>query len=75
MTPVFTQMGILVFIMAVGFACAKLGVAGPEFTRSGSKIVLNVLLVFTILNSVTSAEMALSLADIGIYTLGFFVKD
>ena len=73
MTPVFTQMGILVFIMAVGFACAKLGVAGPEFTRSGSKIVLNVLLVFTILNSVTSAEMELSLADIGIYTLGFFV--
>ena len=73
MTPVLTQMGILVFIMAVGFVCTKLGVTGPEFTRSGSKVVLNVLLVFTILNSVTSAELELSLADIGIYALGFFV--
>ena len=69
MTPVLTQMGILVFIMAVGFVCTKLGVTGPEFTRSGSKVVLNVLLVFTILNSVTSAELELSLADIGIYAL------
>ena len=55
MTPVLTQMGILVFIMAVGFFCTKIGVTGPEFTRSGSKVVLNVLLVFTILDSVSSA--------------------
>ena len=36
MAPVLTQMGILVFIMAVGFFCTKIGVTGPEFTRSGS---------------------------------------
>ena len=55
MSPVLTQMGILVFIMAVGFLCTKLGVTGPEFTRSASKVVLNVLLVFTIFNSVATA--------------------
>ena len=72
MTPVLTQMGILVFIMAVGFFCTKIGVTGPEFTRSGSKVVLNVLLVFTILDSVTSAEMELSLSDVGVDVLAFF---
>ena len=30
MAPVLTQMGILVFIMAVGFITAKLGVTGPS---------------------------------------------
>ena len=29
MTQVISQMGILVFIMVVGFVCAKLGVTGP----------------------------------------------
>ena len=73
MSPVLTQMGILVFIMAVGFLCTKLGVTGPEFTRSASKVVLNVLLVFTIFNSVATAEMELSLADVGFDILIFFV--
>ena len=72
MTPVLTQMGILVFIMAVGFLCTKLGVTGPEFTRSGSKVVINVLLVFTILDSVTSADMELSFADVGIDLAAYF---
>lgn len=72
MAPVLTQMGILVFIMAVGFFCTKIGVTGPEFTRSGSKVVLNVLLVFTILDSVTSAEMELSLADVGVDLAAYF---
>ncbi len=71
MAPVLTQMGILVFIMAVGFITAKLGVTGPEFTRSGSKVVLNVLLVFTILDSVASADMELSIADVG-WDVGVF---
>ena len=73
MTPVLTQMGILVFIMAVGFLCTKLGVTGSEFTRSASKIVMNVLLVFTIFSSVASAQIDLSLADVGIDVLAFFV--
>ena len=72
MTPVLTQMGILVFIMAVGFLCTKIGVTGSEFTRSGSKVVLNVLLVFTILDSVTSANMELSLSAVGVDLLAYF---
>lgn len=72
MTPVLTQMGILVAIMAVGFICTKLGVTGPEFTRSGSKVVMNVFLVFTILDSVTSAEMELSIADVGLDLVAYF---
>ena len=72
MTPVLTQMGTLVFIMAVGFLCTKIGVTGPEFTRSGSKVVLNVLLVFTILDSVTSADMELSLSAVGVDLLAYF---
>ena len=73
MAPVLSQMGILVFIMAVGFICTKIGVTGPEFTRSASSVVINVLLVFTILDSVTSAEMELSLGDVGVDLLAFFV--
>ena len=65
MGPVLTQMGILVFIMAVGFVCTKIGVTDQEFTRSSSKVVLNVFLVFTILNSVTTAELELSFSDLG----------
>ena len=72
MTPVLTQMGILVFIMAVGSLCTKIGVTGPEFTRSGSKVVLNVLLVFTILDSVSSADMELSLSAVGVDLLAYF---
>lgn len=73
MTPVLTQMGILVFIMAIGFLCTKIGVTGPEFTRSASKVVLNVFLVFTILDSVTSSDMELSLADVGLDLAAYFV--
>ena len=71
MGPVLTQMGILVFTMALGFFCTKIGVTGPEFTRSSSKVVINVLMVFTIFNSVASAEMELSLADVGMDLLAF----
>ena len=72
MAPVLTQMGILVFIMAVGFFCTKIGLTGEEFTRSASKVVLNVLLVFTIFDSVASADIGLSLADVGWDILVFF---
>lgn len=71
MTTIFTQMGTLVFIMVVGFFCAKIGLAGPAFTGSASSVVINVLLVFTILYSVMDIEMELSLGEIGLYMLYF----
>lgn len=73
MSQVISQMGILVFIMVVGFACAKIGLTGPEFNRRVSGVVMNVLLVFTILYSVMNTDMEMDLADIGFVTLGFVV--
>lgn len=73
MTQVISQMGILVFIMVVGFACAKLGVTGPEFNRRLSGVVMNVLLVFTVLYSVMNTDIEMDLAELGLATLSFFV--
>lgn len=73
MSSVLTQMGILVFIMAVGFVCAKLGVTGRAFNRSVSGVVMNVLLVFTILYSVMSTDMEMTLGDIGLAVLFFSI--
>ncbi len=71
MSTVLTQMGILVFIMVVGFACVKIGWAGPAFTASASNMVMNVLLVFTILHSVMDTELEMSLGEIGFAMLCF----
>ena len=73
MTQVLSQMGILVFIMVVGFVCAKLGVTGPEFNRRLSGVVMNVLLVFTVLYSVMNTDIEMDLAELGLATLSFFV--
>lgn len=73
MTDVISLMGILVFIMVVGFACAKLGVTGPEFNRRTSGVVMNVLLVFTVLYSVMNTDMEMDLAGVGFTILVFFV--
>ena len=66
MTQVLSQMGILVFIMVVGFVCAKLGVTGPEFNRRLSGVVMNVLLVFTVLYSVMNTDIEMDLAELGL---------
>ncbi len=66
MSVVLTQMGILVFIMVVGFVCAKLKITGPEFNKYSSSLVMNVLLVFTILHSFTSTDMEMSFSQIAV---------
>lgn len=63
MTAVLTQMGTLVFLMAVGYLCAKLGVTGPAFTRSSSRMVLDVLLVATVIHSALSTDMQLGVGS------------
>ena len=73
MSQVVSQMGILVFIMVVGFVCAKIGLTGPEFNRRISGVVMNVLLVFTILYSVMNTDMEMDLAGVGFVTLCFVV--
>ena len=54
--PIISKMAVLVLLMLTGFACARLGLTGPEFNQKVTPVVLNVLLVATILNSVVSAE-------------------
>ncbi len=70
MTEVVSQMGILVFVMVVGFVCAKLGVTNSD---SNKHLVMNVLLVCTILYSVMNTEMEMDLADLGFVLLSFVV--
>jgi predicted permease len=57
-------MGVLVLLMLTGYLCAKLGVTGQESNRHTSRLVLNVLLVGTILNSVVNIQPSLSNAEI-----------
>ncbi len=73
MSQVISQMGILVFIMVVGFICARLGVTGPEFNRRASGVVMNVLLVFTVLYSVMNTDMEMDIAGVGFTILVFVV--
>lgn len=71
MSTVLTQMGILVFIMVVGFVCAKLKITGPEFNKHSSSLVMNVLLVFSILHSFTSTDMEMSFSQIAVAVAAF----
>lgn len=73
MSAVLTQMGILVVIMAIGYICAKTGVAGQGFVTSASKIVMNVLLVATIFNSVIGTESDMDMGEIGFILLCFTI--
>jgi len=70
-------MAMLVIFMAIGFICAKTGVTNAESNKYSSKLVMNVFLVCTILNSVINIEPSFSSKEIwiffGLVCLGFFV--
>ncbi len=61
---VLNQMGILVLIMLIGFICAKIKLTGPQFTKSCSAVVMNVLLVSTILSSAMQSDLSLSIGKV-----------
>jgi len=67
-SSVTLKMAMLVTLMLVGYLCAKLKVTGPESNRHMSRLVMDVLLVGTILNSVINIQPTLSNGQI----LGFF---
>lgn len=54
------KMFILVVMLVIGYACARTGLAGSEFVKAANKLVLNVFLTATILNSVLSSELILT---------------
>ena len=59
MIVLLEKMSALVILLAVGYACGKLRVVGPEFNSGLSKIVLNVLLPAMILSSVINKELVI----------------
>lgn len=63
-SSVITKMAVLVLLMLIGWLCAKLGVTSAESNKHDSKIVMDVLLVGTILNSVINVQPSLSNREI-----------
>lgn len=70
-------MGVLVLLMLIGYLCAKIGLTNAESNKHASRIVMNVLLVGTILNSVINVDPTLSNTEIllffGLIVLEFVV--
>ena len=59
------KMIIFVVLMVIGYVCAKTGVAGAEFTKTTSKLVINVFMSATIINSVLNTKLSLTGAELG----------
>lgn len=60
MSVLVPQMIVFVVLMVIGYLCAKTNFAGREFTRDASKMVINIFMTATILNSVLVADVRLS---------------
>jgi len=60
MTALITKMTIFVVLMVIGYLCAKGGIASAEFTRTTSKLVINLFMTGTILNSVLNTSLDVS---------------
>ncbi len=65
MSGLITKMFIFVALMCTGYIFARRDAAGPAFTKAASSLVINVFMSATILNSVLSAQLELSWAELG----------
>ena len=54
------KMIVFVVLMVIGYLCAKTNFAGREFTKDASKMVINVFMTATIINSVLVSDARLS---------------
>ena len=54
------KMIVFVVLMVIGYLCAKTNFAGREFTKDASKMVINVFMSSTIINSVLVSDARLS---------------
>ena len=59
-SALLTKMAIFVVLMVIGYLCARKGVLSRDFTRGASKLVINVFMSATILNSVINSAIELS---------------
>lgn len=67
------KMLIFVAMMLIGYLLARRGTLGPEFTRTASKLVIDVFLTGTILNSIIKTGSERSLSNLGEIILMTFV--
>jgi predicted permease len=68
-SAILTQMAVLFIIMAVGYAANKWRVLTGESNKLLSKLVMNIAMPCTILNSVLSGEAAATGRDAAVFML------
>lgn len=59
-SALLSKVVIFVVLIAVGYLMARKGVLGPEFAKSASKLLLNVFIVSSIINSVIGSRPEMS---------------
>jgi len=69
MSALLVKMTIFVVLMVIGYLCARMGATGPDFTKGASKLVINVFMTATILNSVMTGGLSLSGKELAITML------
>lgn len=67
------KMTIFVVLMVIGYLCAKTNFAGKEFTRDTSKMVINVFMTATIINSVLVTDARLSGGELAVVMLALCI--
>lgn len=67
------KMTIFVVLMVIGYICAKTKFSGREFTRDASKMVINVFMTATIINSVLVTDTRLSGGELATVMLALCV--
>lgn len=65
MSGLIVKMCIFVVLMVIGYISARMGVTGSEFTKGASRLLINVFMSATIINSVISNELSLTGAQLG----------
>ena len=73
MSALLNKMTIFVVLMVVGYICARMGTTGPEFTKGASKMVINVFMTATILNSVMTGGISLSGRELAVTMLALTI--
>lgn len=62
-SALLSKMVIFVVLIAVGYFMARKGLLSPEFSKSASKLLLNVFIVCSIINSVIGSRPEMSPAE------------
>ncbi|MBS7365616.1 MAG: AEC family transporter [Oscillospiraceae bacterium] len=65
MSGLIGKMAVLFVLLVTGYLCARLKIVGAEFNKGLSKLVMNVFLAATILDSVINKELTLSGKELG----------